>query len=260
MKSSTALITGASGGIGLELATVCAQHGHDLILVARSKERLQVVARNLEEVYNVAVTTIVQDLARSDAVTQLQHQLKDRHIDILINNAGFGLGGEFIEQDIDRLRDMIAVNITALTELTRIFASQMTQQNRGRIMNVGSVAGFLPGPYMAVYHATKAYVLSFSEALAYELKDSNVSITALCPGPTKTNFAQAAGVSAAQLFEDSRLMDARTVARQGYKGMMTGKSVVITGVGNKLVAWAPRFLPRNLSNRSAAKAQEISHD
>lgn len=250
----TALITGASGGIGLELARACAEHGHNLVLVARSHERLKMISHELQHTYNVQVDYMEQDLALPGAATEVAKRLaKDMvNIDILINNAGFGLGGNFADEDPVRIHGMMMVNMAALTELTRVFLPGMIKHKYGRILNVASTAAFLPGPFMAVYYATKAYVLSLSRGLAEELRDSGVSVTALCPGPTKTHFASGAGLENARLFRGN-VMDAGTVARAGYSALMAGKGVEVPGLSNKIASYIPRIIPNRLVVRAARK-------
>src|SRR5689334_20586996 len=198
----TALVTGGSGGIGFELAKVLARNGFDLTLVARKRDTLEAAAGRLEGQYEVNVHVFAADLRRSEAPQSVFDFLLNENIpiEVLVNNAGFGLGGEFSETDLNRELEMIQVNIAALTHLTKLFLPPMIKRKSGRILNVASTAAFQPGPLMAVYYATKAYVLSFSEALAEELRDSGVSVTALCPGPTRTDFASTARVGNSRLF------------------------------------------------------------
>src|SRR5260221_7352873 len=179
-----ALITGASRGIGLELANECAKHGHDVVLVARRQDALEAAAGQIEGKYGVRATVIRADLRDSAAPSEILAATSEQQIEVqmLINNAGFGLGGEFLETDIEREIEMIHVNVSALTNLTKLFAPAMVKRRSGRIMNVASTAAFQPGPLMAVYYATKAYVLSFSEAIAEEWRNAGVTVTALCPG------------------------------------------------------------------------------
>src|SRR6266550_6618870 len=214
----TALITGASSGIGLDLARLFAKDGHDVILVARSEGKLREVAAGLERDFGVKAHVIVADLARPDAPRQLFDALPV-DVDVLVNNAGFGVTGPFAGTDLAKELEMIQVNVVALTHLTKLLLPPMIARRRGRVLNVASTAAFQPGPLMAVYYATKAYVLSFSEAIADELRDSGVSVTALCPGPTETGFAAAANVGATRLFTMSKPADSRAVAEAGYEAM-----------------------------------------
>ena len=244
---STILITGASGGIGYELAKLFARDHHNLVLVARSSDKLAQVATELQAT-GVTVKTIVLDLALPVAPKFLFDQLQRENvaIDILINNAGFGAFGEFVHMPEDEILGQLHLNITAFTSLTRLFLPPMVQRHSGRIMNVASTAAFQPGPLMAVYYATKAYVLSFSEAIANELRNSGVSVTCFCPGATHTGFAQRAGIQNTRLFKQVGAMSAEKVARDGYRALMAGRTVAISGAHNWLVANSVRFAPRKL--------------
>jgi short-subunit dehydrogenase len=254
----TALVTGASSGIGLELATLLARDRHDLVFVARSLDRLEVIARGLREEHGVSVTILAMDLADPVAPLEIARQLAQHrlNIDILVNNAGFGVYGPFSKTPLDKELEMIQVNVTALTHLTKLLLPRMLERRRGRILNVASTAAFQPGPLMAVYYATKAYVLSFSEALANETAGTGVTVTALCPGPTITEFQKQAGVDATRLFKGALVMDAPTVARVGYDGMMRGARVVIPGVANRALVQGLRVTPRRLVTAIARRLQE----
>lgn len=253
-----ALVTGASGGIGLELARVLAREGHDLVLVARSLAELERIGNELEQQYGVNSYAIQADLADPAAPARLFHDIGGRGIAVetLVNNAGFGLAGRFDQGDERRELEMVQVNIAALTHLTRLFLPEMVQRGHGRVMNVASTAAFQPGPLMAVYYATKAYVLSFTQALAEELRDSGVTLTTLCPGPTHTGFAAVAGMQGTRLFNSPLTMSATSVAEYGYRAMMRGDRVAIPGLINRLGAFATRFAPRQLLTRLARLAQE----
>lgn len=259
-KSSnlTALITGGSVGIGLELAKQFAHHGHNLVLTARHRDTLEAVAGSIEGKYGVKVTVIPDDLTDPDAPQRLHDAIVAENIDIdfLVNNAGFGLGGEFAETDGTRELEMIQVNITALTHLTKLFLPAMIKRNSGRIMNVASTAAFQPGPLMSVYYASKAYVLSFSQALDEELRNTNVRVTCLCPGATATNFAETAMVGDTNLLAKYGVGKAEDVASYGYAAMMRGERVAVVGLRNKVMVQAERFAPRNLVTRLARMAQE----
>ena len=244
---STTLITGASGGIGYELAKLFARDHHNLILVARSGEALAQVAAELQA-HGVTVKTIALDLTKLPAPKFLFDQLQREGIavDILVNNAGFGAFGEFAQMPEDEILGQIQLNIAALTELTRLFAPPMVKRRSGRIMNVASTAAFQPGPLMAVYYATKAYVLSFSEAIANELHGSGVTVTCFCPGATYTGFAKRAGVENSRLFKQVGAMSAEKVALDGYRAVMEGRGLAISGAHNWFVAQSTRFAPRKL--------------
>jgi uncharacterized protein len=244
----TVLITGASGGIGYELARLFARDHHNLVLVARSGDRLAHHAVDLQTRFGVGVKTIACDLATPPAPQFLLDQLgrEGIAIDILINNAGFGAFGPFAEMPEPEVLGQIQLNITALTQLTQLFLPAMIARRSGRIMNVASTAAFQPGPLMAVYYATKAYVLSFSEALANELRGSGVTITCFCPGPTHTGFAKRAGNDKSRLFQQLGATSAEKVALDGYRAVMEGRSLAISGWQNWLAAESVRFAPRKL--------------
>jgi len=244
---STVLITGASGGIGYELAKLFARDRHNLALVARSRDKLAQVAAELQP-NGITVKTIALDLAAPPAPKFLFDQLQREgvSIDILVNNAGFGIHGEFAQMPEDEILGQISLNITALTELTRLFLPAMVARRGGRIMNVASTAAFQPGPMMAVYYATKAYVLSFSEAIANELSDSGVTVTCFCPGATHTGFAKRAGFENSRLFKRIGAMSVEKVARDGYRALMEGRTTIISGAHNWVVAQSTRFAPRKM--------------
>lgn len=248
-RKETALITGASGGIGLELARLMAAKGHPLVLVARNEVKLRALKSELEKAYGLPVHILPLDLAQAGATKSLFETCRylGLHIDLLINNAGFGDQGHFLDTDRNREQEMIALNIAALTDLCKIFAPAMDRQGYGRILNVASTAAFQPGPSMAVYFATKAYVLHFSEALAVELRSSGITVTALCPGPTQSGFAAAANMEQSLAFKSKRLPTAAEVAAYGYRAMMKGKRVAIHGWINNLLVLSLRMAPRQLA-------------
>ena len=242
----TALITGASSGIGEELARIIAGNKHDLVLVARSGEKLQSLGGELSRTHGIQARTLAADLTDPTAPPRVFQALQEQgvSIDILVNNAGFGARGAFSDLDYAIEARMIQLNIAALTHLTRLFLPPMLERHSGRILNVASTAAYVPGPFMAVYYASKAFVLSFSEALAEELRGTGVTATALVPGPTRTNFAPTAGNADSTLFRTSPVMDARTVAQAGYDGLMAGKRVAVAGASNKLTVLSTRLAPR----------------
>jgi uncharacterized protein len=253
----TALITGASSGIGLELARIFAQHGHDVVLVARHEDRLRTLAAELTG-RGVRAHVVAADLAAPDAAASLVARVEALgvEVDVLVNNAGFGRYGRFVETPLDNELAMIQVNIVALTELTKRLLPAMLARRRGRIMNVASTAAFFPGPLMAVYYATKAYVLSFSEAIANELQSTGVTVTVLCPGPTESGFQAAASLEESKLVAGKKLPTARSVAQHGYDALMAGTPLIVTGLTNKLTALAPRFMPRRAMAAVVRAAQE----
>lgn len=254
----TALVTGGSGGIGLEIAKVLARKGFDLVLVSRNRDTLEAASSQLEGSHGIKAHVFAADLRYAEAPESIFDFLHNENIPIaiLVNNAGFGLGGEFSETDLERELDMIQVNIGALTHLTKLFLPEMIKRKSGRVLNVASTAAFLPGPLMAVYYATKAYVLSFSEALAEELRDSGVTVTALCPGPTRTDFAEAAKVTRSRIFNAFGIADAADVAEYGVSAMMHGRRVAIPGIKNKILAQANRFAPRAITARVGRMTRE----
>jgi|SRR5579862_3485824 len=258
--NKTALITGASSGIGYELAKLFAQDRHNVVLVARSTERLAKFSDDLQREHGVSAKSVALDLTSTAAPQFLFDQLQRERItvDVLVNNAGFGKLGEFAKIPWEESQGQLQLNITVLTHLTRLFLDPMLERHSGKILNVASTAGFQPGPLMAVYYATKAYVISFSEALANELSGTGVSVTCLCPGATDTGFQGRAGTENTMLFRKMRPMDAKTVARDGYRGLMAGKVLVISGLKNWLLAEATRFGPRKLVTAVSRKVMESS--
>jgi uncharacterized protein len=260
-RRQTALVTGASGGIGLELARLFAADGYDLVLVARSRDKLNEIGEELSARFDISARALASDLSRAEAPKEIFDELAASNVavDVLVNNAGFGSYGLFAESDERTQIEMLQVNVVALTRLTRLFLPAMIERGRGRVMNVASTAAFQPGPLMAVYYATKAFVLSFSEAVANELAGTNVTVTALCPGPTETGFGAAAGMEKSKLFE-ANVMDARTVAVAGYKGMKEGKTIVIPGLRNRVMARAVSFAPRGLVTKVVRRVQETRNN
>ena len=250
----TALITGASSGIGLDLAHLFAQDGHDVVLVARCEEKLRELAKELEAKHKVAAHVIAVDLAHPDTPRQIFERAPA--IDFLVNNAGFGTSGKFAETDLAAELEMIQVNVTALTHLTKLFLAPMLQRGRGRILNVASTAAFQPGPLMAVYYATKAFVLSFSEAVAEELRGTGVTVTALCPGPVATGFQKTANLGSETLLRLMRPVSSMSVARTAYRALMRGQRVIIPGLKNKIGVQSIRVTPRTLATKVIKALQE----
>jgi len=248
-RTETALITGASSGIGRALAKEFANHGFNVVLVARDLKRLE--QTKIELGNKISTKIIPKDLADPEAPEEVYKQIREDNItiDVLVNCAGFGLTGEFAKTDIKRELEMLQVNVVTLTYLTKLFLIDMVRRGNGKVLNVASTAGFEPGPFMSVYHATKAYVLYFSEAIAEELKGSSVTVTTLCPGPTRTGFDETAGNTRSKLFTKKSFINVQSskeVASEGYKGLMRGHPVVISGFTNKLVPLAVKFLPRRM--------------
>lgn len=251
----TALITGASSGIGADLATLAAADDFDLVLVARRVSALRTIAAECERKHGVKVTIIPADLGDPTAPRVLAAELRARNISVhtLINNAGLGANGPVATLSLETQLNILQVNITALTELTRRLLPMMIERGSGAVLNVASTAAFLPGPNMAVYYASKAYVLSFTEALGEEVRGTGVQVSVLCPGPTSTEFARVAGMSESKLFKQRGLtMSSREVARIGWQGLLAGDRVVIAGVKNNLIVQSLRAAPRALAVRISA--------
>lgn len=258
MSEGLALVTGASSGIGRELARLAAKDRFDVVLVARRTERMQELADELRARYGVVVEIVAADLAAPDSAKAVFAAAAARTgtVDVLVNSAGLGVHGLFAETPLARELETIRVNVLSLTELTKYCVPGMIERGRGRILNVASTAAFQPGPLMAVYYATKAYVLSFTEALAEELTGTRVTATALCPGPTMTEFQESAGFGDVRLFRGPLVWDPASVALVGWEGAKRGKRVVIPGFANRVLALGARLSPRRLSTKIARRLQE----
>ena len=256
--SKTALITGASSGIGRELARIAAKDGREVVLVARRIERLEELARELTQNFGVTAHSVAADLGDPASPARIFREVTERigEVDLLVNAAGLGVHGFFADTVLEKELGTIRVNVRALTEMTKLFLPAMLRRRRGVILNLASTAAFQPGPLMAVYYATKAYVLSFTEALAEELHGTGVTATALCPGPTVTEFQKHAGMEDTPLFSGFLVSDAAAVARVGYDGAMRGKRVVVPGFANRFLSYGARIGPRRLATRVARKLQE----
>jgi short-subunit dehydrogenase len=250
----TVLITGASSGIGLELARCFAAEGSRLVLVARNKDALTQLAEELRQKHKVEVIVLPADLSLSEAPKQIFESLAAQKVsvDVLVNNAGFGLHGKFLEMPLSRQLEIIKVNVNALVELTGLFLPEMVQRRAGGILNVGSVAGFVPGPNLAIYYASKAFVQSFSEALAEELDGTGVSVTILCPGPTETNFGTVARGEKKRVVQ-SKKMAAREVAQIGHRAFRAKKVICVPGLPNRALIAITRFAPRSTVRRIIKK-------
>lgn len=255
----TALITGASTGIGKELAHIHAEKGGDLIIVARSEDKLNELKKELESKYGIQLMVIAKDLAKPEAPKEIYEEVKKSgiEIDYLINNAGFGALGKFHELDWDRQYTMINLNITALTTLSHLFLPDFVKRNQGKILNVSSTASFMPGPLQAVYFATKAYVTFLSNALAEELHDTNITVTNLMPGATETEFGATSGMDKTEVFQ--KTVSARSVAEDGYNGMIKGKLDVISGLrtSQKMMMSMIPFMPKKMLLKTVRKMQEV---
>lgn len=257
MARPLALVTGASSGIGAEMARDLAARGHDLVLVARRAAAMQTLAEELQRQHQATCTVLSQDLTAPGGVKALVAQLKDRGLqpEVLINNAGLGSIGEHVGSQWAVQQSMIDLNVTALTELTHALLPAMVANKRGKILNVASTASFQPGPGMAVYFATKAYVLSYSEALHQELARVGITVTALCPGPTASEFvAVASKTHSISLASRIPFAPSADVARYGIEAMMRGQAVAVHGIVNRLGAWSVRFTPRAVVRRLVAMA------
>lgn len=255
MEKITVLITGASSGIGKELAYVYAENNYDLVLVARRKENLEKIKKEIIEQAKVNVEIVSMDLAELKSAEQLHKMIREKNIrpDVIINNAGFGIYGDFIDAELSQDEGMVLLNMMALTKLTKLFALDMKKRGGGHIVNIASTGAFQPVPGIAIYAATKAYVLSFSEAIAYELKKHNIFVTAICPGPTKTEFAKVAKMSN-NPFE--KAPTARELAEFTYKSMIQRKTCAIQGLKNKTLTLFAKILPKKLILRVAEKIMQ----
>src|SRR4051812_3606999 len=243
-----AVVTGASSGIGRDFASILAREGHDLVLVARREAELKALADELQQKYGATTTIAPVDLSQPSAADDVVAAIgAGTAVDVLVNNAGFGGHGAFAKRAREDDLRMLAVNVVALTDLTRLLLPGMVQRGRGRVLNVASTAAFQPGPFMAVYYATKAYVLSLSQALAEETRGTGVTVTTLCPGVTATEFQKVAGVEEVPLTKTPLTMTPQDVAEAAYTGMMRGKLLVIPGVANKVGVQAVRLSPRGVA-------------
>ncbi|WP_137285567.1 SDR family NAD(P)-dependent oxidoreductase [Halorussus salinisoli] len=251
----TALITGASWGIGHELTKLFTSDGYDVVLVARSQDRLEQICAELEDAHNITATVIAKDLSVPGAAEELYEAVsaEDIHVDTLVNNAGFAIYGRFSETDLERVRELVQLNLVTVTELTRLFVRPMCERGEGQILNVSSLAGMYPIPKAAIYAATKSYVLSFSVALANELAEDGITVSVLCPGETDTSVLKRGGLQHSALPEKD-LLDPETVAKTGYNGLQQGQTVVVPGgIKEKLRHHLPRILPKT---RVAATAKD----
>lgn len=249
--NKTILVTGASTGIGKEIAITYAKNNYNLVLVARSDDKLKELQNTLEQEYKINVETISLDLSKLDSAENLFEIVKSKNlkIDILINNAGFGLNGDFITIDLTNQTNMMMLNMVTLTKLSRLFIDEMLEQDSGHIVNIASTAAFQPVPSFAVYAATKAYVLSFSEAISQELKSENINVTAICPGATESNFLDTAGVKKVNFIS---MATSKQVAEFTFKKVNTKKVVAVHGLINNLIVFSLRFTPRSIVRKAAS--------
>ncbi|BAY23502.1 short-chain dehydrogenase/reductase SDR [Calothrix sp. NIES-2100] len=260
-RQKTALITGAASGIGYQLAYIFGRNNYNLVLVDKNEEKLNEIADEFPKKFSIFVKILAKDLSIPTSPTEIFTELQQSSIkvDVLVNNAGFGTYGVFAETDLTTELKMLQVNIVSLTHLTKLFLKDMVEQGYGKILNVASVAAFQPGPLMAVYFATKAYVLSFSEAIANELEGTGVSVTVLCPGPTATEFQKTAAMEDSKIASVNRMMDTERVAKIGYRSLMANKIVVIPGLRNKILTESVRFTPRNLVTKVVKSMHELKN-
>ena len=251
----TVLITGASSGIGREFSKLFAEKGYNLVITARREERLTLI-KNMYPDSNIEI--IVCDLGSETGAGDLYNEVKKRNIkiDILINNAGLGLFGEFFETDIEKEKKIIDLNVKALVELSKYFLQEMLERNSGKILNVASIAAFQPGPYMSVYYASKSFVLSFSEAVRNEVRKTGINISVLCPGPVETEFEKSSELTKSKLFSTLKPVTAKEVAEAGYKGLMENRAVIIPGFLNRVAVTAGTFVPTGIKVNIARKIQE----
>jgi short-subunit dehydrogenase len=250
-----AVITGASGGIGYELARLFARDGYPLLLAARSGDKLREVAAELTAAHGVAVNVLPLDLTTAEAQRQLAAEAERLGpVEVLVNNAGFGLYGPFVSADATATLEMLQLNIVALTHLSRLLLPGMVQRGRGKILNVASMASFFPGPLMAAYYASKAFVLHLTEALDEELRGTGVRVAALCPGPVETGFKARAGAGASPLFQ-ANLLSAALVAEVGYRGLMAGRRIIVPGLLNRVMLLGARLTPRWAMTRIVGRMQ-----
>jgi len=253
-----ALITGATSGIGYELAKLFAKDGYNLVIIAREENELLSTANEIRDIYNVDVTTLSKDLFERQAAFELYDDIQSRgiQINVLVNNAGQGQYGEFIDTDIDREIDIIQLNIVSLVVLTKLFLKDMVERGHGKILNVASIAGKLPGPLQSVYHGTKAFVHSFTEAIRSEVKDMGITVTSLLPGATETDFFNKADMLDAKNVKEGKLADPADVAKDGFDALMRGDDMVVSGFKNKMQVAMSNIMPDETVAHSVHKQQE----
>ena len=256
----TALITGATMGIGYELTKLFAKDSYNLVLVARNKDKLYEIKEKFNKKYNVDILVIVKDLSVPNAAIEIFNETIEKQIviDVLVNNAGIGHFGKFHNEDLSKISDILQINIVSLTQLTRLFVEGMVKRKEGKILNVSSMAAFQPGPYMAVYYASKAFVQSFSEAITNELKGTGVTVTTLCPGPTRTGFQKEVGSEGSKLSKLKMLSSPKKVAKDGYRALQAGKEVEVPGLLNASLINTSKVIPRKAKIQIVSKLQEFN--
>ncbi|WP_443632560.1 SDR family oxidoreductase [Candidatus Marifrigoribacter sp. Uisw_064] len=260
MNNKTALVTGAASGLGYEFAVLLAKDSYNLILIDIDSENLEGTKKELESLYQTQVTILVKDLSTAEIANEIYNEIQDKSIDVLINNAGFGLFGTFSKTNWQRESAMLHLHIMTTTHLTKLLLNGMVERGKGRILNISSLAAFQPGPLMAIYYASKAYILSFSEAIANELKGTGVTVTVLCPGQTKTSFQQVVSKQNCDNKISFNMACPVQVAKYGYNAMMQGKTVVVPGFFNKFLSKLPRLMPRKTSASIVRKIQEKNRE
>lgn len=260
MTYQTALITGGASGLGYEFAVLLAKDNYHLILVDINSDKLIETKTELESNYKTKVTTITKDLGIQNSAAEIFEELKETQIDVLINNAGFGLYGPFYKTNWDREATMLNLHVMATTHLTKLVLKGMVERGEGKILNMSSLAAFQPGPLMSIYYSSKAYILSFSEAIANELKGTGVTVTVLCPGQTKTSFQEVVSEGTTENKIGFNIATPDEVAAYGYKAMLKGKSVAIPGTINKFLSFLPRIFPRNMATAIVRKIQEKNRE
>lgn len=258
--SKNALVTGAASGLGFELSLLLAKDGYNLILVDLDEDNLETAKADVLKIYNIEITLIVKDLGQACAAQAVFDQISNIPIDVLVNNAGFGLFGKFSDTDWQREMEMLQLHVVTATHLIKLVLVGMLERNSGKILNLSSLAGFQPGPLMSIYYASKAYMLSFSQAISNELRGTGVTATVLCPGPTKTSFQEVVSGSSSDNKIAFNMACAKEVAAYGYKAMNKGKSVAVPGAFNKFLAGLPRVLSRNRAAAIVRKLQEKNRD
>ena len=256
MSNKTALVTGGASGLGYELALLLAKDNYNLILIDIDANKLEKAKNELQEKFNSEVTVLVKDLSIVNIAEEIFNEIKHTPIDVLINNAGFGLYGFFAETNWKREAAMLNLHIMTTTHLTKLLLKGMVERGSGKILNMSSLAAFQPGPLMSIYYASKSYILSFSEAIANELKGTGVTLTVLCPGQTKTSFQEVVSEGTSENKIGFNIASPDEVAKYGYKAMLKGKSIAIPGTFNKFLSLLPRIMPRNIATSIVRKIQE----
>ncbi|AXP81706.1 2-dehydro-3-deoxy-D-gluconate 5-dehydrogenase [Mariniflexile rhizosphaerae] len=258
--TKTALITGAASGLGYELALLLANDGYDLILIDIDNTNLQIAKTDIEKMFSCSVSTLLKDLSKPNVAAEIMEEINHVPVDVLVNNAGFGLFGTFANTEWERELDMLHVHILTTTHLTKLILEGMLKRGSGKILNMSSLAAFQPGPLMSIYYASKSYLLSFSEAIANELKGTGITVTALCPGPTKTSFQKVVSKNTSENKISFNMACASEVALYGYNAMQKGKTVAIPGAINKFLSTIHRFVSRSMATRIVRNLQEKNRD